>query len=107
MLSNKPATIAVTASHSDVTIENEAIIPIDPNSDPPVEDYSNADTQALAALLQSLSYVHPTCDGLYDYSVSFGGLTYYISFWCKCVSIGDYEAHLTDSQVAQIIEYIN
>jgi len=92
---------------SDVTIENEAIIPIDPNNDPPVEDYSNADTQALAALLQSLSYVHPTCDGLYDYSVSVGGMTYYISFWCKCVSIGDYEAHLTDSQVAQIIEYIN
>ena len=92
---------------SDVTIENEAIIPIDPNNDPPVEDYSNADTQALAALLQSLSYVHPTCDGLYDYSVSVGGLTYYISFWCKCVSIGDYEAHLTDGQVAQIIEYIN
>ena len=92
---------------SDVTIANEAIIPIDPNNDPPVEDYSNADTQDLAALLQSLSYVHPTCDGLYDYSVSVGGMTYYISFWCKCVSIGDYEAHLTDGQVAQIIEYIN
>lgn len=92
----------------EITIKDEAIVPIDPNAPSPEEDdYSKSDKQALAELLQSLSYVHPVCDGLYDYSVSFGGITYYISFWCKCVSIGDYEAHLTDSQVAQIIEYIN